>query len=91
MKPFETFPLDISEFKPLRLGSGPKRVALIVLSFPAEVSNPNNINNPLGGVLGGELGTVRVVIADHTSVRRPANYMGYLPSDVDVEVFSAYP
>jgi len=85
MKPFETFPLDISEFKPLRLGSGPKRIALVVLALPAEVSNPSNINNPLGGVLEGVLGSYRVVIADRTDVRRPANYMGSVPSDVDVQ------
>jgi hypothetical protein len=85
MKPFETFPLDISEFKPLRLGPGPKRIALIALSLPAEVSNPSNINNPSGGVLEGTLGSFRVVIADHTSVRRPANYMGFVPSDVDAQ------
>jgi len=85
MKPFETFPLDISEFKPLRLGSGPKRIALFVLALPVEVTNPSNINNPLGGVLEGELGAFRVIIADHTNVRRPANYMGCVPSDVDAQ------
>jgi hypothetical protein len=85
MKPFETFPLDISEFKPLRLGSGPRRVALVVLSIPDEVSNPSNINNPSGGVEDGELGSFRVIIADRTDVRRPANYRGSLPSDVDAQ------
>jgi hypothetical protein len=91
MKPFETFPLDISEFKPLRLGSGPRRVALVVLSFPVEELNPNSINNPSGGVVGGELGSFRVIIADRTNLRRPANYMGYLPSYADVQANTMLP